>query len=46
MVTDLSTTSLKEGNRFKGEDEVTIRVGRNGELLFEDGQHVWPWQNC
>ena len=28
-----------ENNPMKGEDEVTVRVGRDGALLFEDGQH-------
>jgi len=31
--------ALQEGNPCKGEDEVTVRVGRDGDLLFEDGQH-------
>lgn len=26
-------------NRWEVEDEVSIRIGRDGELLFEDGQH-------
>lgn len=29
----------EENNPFKGEDEITVRIGRDGMLLFEDGQH-------
>lgn len=32
----------KEGDPYEGEDEITLRVGRSGELLFEDGQHRLP----
>ena len=29
----------EDNNTFKGEDEITVRIGRDGALLFEDGQH-------
>lgn len=28
-----------ENNPYKGEDEITVKIGRDGALLFEDGQH-------
>jgi len=29
----------EEYNPFNAEDEITVRIGRDGALLFEDGQH-------
>lgn len=29
----------EENNPYKGEDEITVRIDRDGALLFEDGQH-------
>ena len=29
----------EENNPYKGEDEITVRIARDGALLFEDGQH-------
>lgn len=31
--------SLGENDPYKGEDEITIRIGHDGALLFEDGRH-------
>ncbi len=28
-----------KGNSYKGEDEISVRIARDGELLFEDGRH-------
>ncbi len=28
-----------ENDPYKAEDEITVRIGRDGALLFEDGQH-------
>ena len=29
----------EENDPYKGEDEITVRIARDGTLLFEDGQH-------
>jgi len=31
--------SEQKGGVYRDEDEVTVRIGRDGALLFEDGQH-------
>lgn len=31
--------SREENDPYKGEDEITVRIGRDGALLFEDGRH-------
>jgi len=34
-----SQQSLFPDDPYRGEDEISIRIGRDGELLFEDGRH-------
>lgn len=31
--------SRRENDPYKGEDEITVRIGHDGVLLFEDGRH-------